>query len=63
MATLKSRPRRTARRARWRICRSATLLLPWRSLLDNVTLGAEVGGGDRAAARERAVKSAASLRA
>ena len=30
------------------------LLLPWRSLLDNVTLGAEVGGGDRAAARERA---------
>ena len=32
------------------------LLLPWRSLLDNVTLGAEVGGGDRAAARERAVK-------
>ena len=32
------------------------LLLPWRSLLDNVTLGAEVGGGDRAAARERAQK-------
>ena len=32
------------------------LLLPWRSLLDNVTLGAEVGGGDRAAARARAVK-------
>ena len=31
------------------------LLLPWRSLLDNVTLGAEVGGGDRAAARVRAV--------
>ena len=30
------------------------LLLPWRSLLDNATLGAEVGGGDRAAARERA---------
>ncbi len=30
------------------------LLLPWRSLLDNVTLGAEVSGGDRAAARERA---------
>lgn len=30
------------------------LLLPWRSLLDNVTLGAEVGGGDRAAARKRA---------
>ena len=30
------------------------LLLPWRSLLDNVTLGAEVGGGDRSAARERA---------
>ena len=31
------------------------LLLPWRTLLDNVTLGAEVGGGDRAAARVRAV--------
>ena len=30
------------------------LLLPWRSLLDNATLGAEVGGGDRAAARKRA---------
>ncbi len=30
------------------------LLLPWRSLLDNATLGAEVGGGDRAAARQRA---------
>lgn len=30
------------------------LLLPWRSLLDNATLGAEVGGGDRAEARERA---------
>ena len=30
------------------------LLLPWRSLLDNATLGAEVGGGDRAAARVRA---------
>lgn len=30
------------------------LLLPWRSLLDNATLGAEVGGGDRAAARSRA---------
>lgn len=30
------------------------LLLPWRSLLDNATLGAEVGGGDRTAARERA---------
>ncbi|MYA59289.1 MAG: ABC transporter ATP-binding protein [Chloroflexi bacterium] len=30
------------------------LLLPWRSLLDNATLGAEVGGGDRDAARQRA---------
>ena len=30
------------------------LLLPWRSLIDNATLGAEVGGGDRAAARQRA---------
>lgn len=30
------------------------LLLPWRSLLDNATLGAEVGGGDRAAVRKRA---------
>ncbi len=30
------------------------LLLPWRSLLDNATLGAEVGGGDRAVARKRA---------
>jgi ABC-type nitrate/sulfonate/bicarbonate transport system ATPase subunit len=30
------------------------LLLPWRSLLDNVTLGAEVGGGDRTTALERA---------
>ncbi|MDE2769365.1 MAG: ABC transporter ATP-binding protein [Chloroflexota bacterium] len=30
------------------------LLLPWRSLLDNATLGAEVGGGDRAVARRRA---------
>ncbi len=30
------------------------LLLPWRSLLDNATLGAEVGGGDRAGARKRA---------
>lgn len=30
------------------------LLLPWRSLLDNATLGAEVGGGDRNVARKRA---------
>ncbi|MFN0090507.1 MAG: ABC transporter ATP-binding protein [Acidimicrobiales bacterium] len=30
------------------------LLLPWRRALDNATLGAEVGGLDRAAARARA---------
>ncbi len=30
------------------------LLLPWRTVMQNATLGAEVGGGDRAQARRRA---------
>ena len=31
-------------------------LLPWRSVLDNVTLGAEIDGGDLAAVRSRATE-------